>query len=211
MFNRLVIVGAGGHGKVIADIAIKIGYIDIVFIDDTAVGDCLGYPIVGTCEIIDRLDESRNDFVIAVGNNKIRRRIAEQHHRVNWVSLIHPSAQIGADVKIGAGTVIMANAVLNSCSTVGKHCIINTSSVIEHDNVLGDYVHISPKAALGGTVRIGDDTHIGIGAVVRNNITVCGDCTVGAGAVVIKDITESATYIGVPAKIMAIHKSNSRI
>lgn len=208
MFNRLVIVGAGGHGKVIADIAIKIGYTDIVFIDDNAIGDCLGYPIVGTCEIIESLNDNKNGFVIAVGNNKSRRRIAEQHN-VNWVSLIHPSAQIGADVKIGVGTVIMANTVLNPCSTVGKHCIINTSSVIEHDNVIGDYVHISPQVALGGTVRIGDGTHIGIGAVVRNNITVCNDCTVGAGAVVIKNITESAMYIGVPAKMMTIHKSNT--
>jgi len=207
MFNQLVIVGAGGHGKVIADIAIKIGYKDIVFIDDNAIGDCLGYPIVGTCEIIESLNENKNDFVIAVGDNKIRRRIAEQYN-VNWVSLIHPSAQIGADVKIGVGTVIMANAVLNPCSTVGKHCIINTSSVIEHDNIIGDYVHISPKVALGGKVRIGDGTHIGIGAVVRNNITVCDDCTVGAGAVVIKNITESAVYIGVPAKTMMINNSN---
>lgn len=207
MFNQLVIVGAGGHGKVIADIAMKIGYKDIVFVDDNAIGDCLGYPIVGTCEIIESLNEHKNDFVIAVGNNKIRRRIAEQYN-VNWVSLIHPSAQIGADVKIGVGTVIMANAVLNPCSTVGKHCIINTSSVIEHDNIIGDYVHISPKAALGGKVRIGDGTHIGIGAVVRNNITVCDDCTVGAGAVVIKNLTESAVYIGVPAKTMMINNSN---
>ena len=209
MNKRIVIVGAGGHGKVIADIAVKIGYADIVFVDDNAIGDCLGYPIVGTCDAMVVLNDCNTDFVIAVGNNNIRRRIAESYD-VNWVSLIHPSAQIGVDVKIGVGTVVMANAVINPCSTVGKHCIVNTSSVVEHDGVIGNYVHISPKSALGGTVKIGDCTHIGIGAVVRNNVSVCNDCVVGAGAVVIKDITESAVYIGIPAKIMAVNNSDHR-
>lgn len=209
MFNQLVIIGAGGHGKVIADIAIKTGYTDIVFIDDNAIGDCLGYPIVGTCEIIESLNENKNDFVIAVGDNKIRRRIAEQHN-VNWVSLIHPSAQIGEGVVLDKGTVVMAGAIINSRAKIGSHCIINSGAIIEHDNVIGNYVHISPRAALGGTVRIGDGTHIGIGAVVINNIYVCNDCIVGAGAVVIKNLTESAIYIGVPAKKMTINKSNQK-
>lgn len=199
MFNQLVIVGAGGHGKVIADIAIKTGYTDIVFIDDNAIGDCLGYPIVGTCEIIESLNENKNDFVIAVGNNKIRRRIAEQHN-VNWVSLIHPSAQIGADANIGKGTVVMAGAIINSCAKIGSHCIINSGAIIEHDNTIEDYVHVSPKAALGGTVYIGKGTHIGIGATVKNNVEICENCTIGAGAVVVKNIKESSTYIGIPAK-----------
>lgn len=199
MFNRLVIIGAGGHGKVIADLALKNGYTDIAFVDDNAVGECLGYPIIGTGETAEHLDDGKTDFVIAVGNNEVRKKIAELHN-VNWVSLVHPSAQIGTNVNIGIGTVVMAGAIINSCATVGKHCIINSCAVVEHDNMIEDYVHISPNAALGGTVRVGEKTHIGIGATVKNNIEICENCTIGAGAVVVKNIREPSTYIGIPAK-----------
>ena len=194
MYNRLVIVGAGGHGKVIADIAIKNGYQDISFVDE-----CINYSIIGRSSDLERLNDGKTDFVIAIGNNMTRKKIAESH-TVNWVTLIHPSAQIGANVSIEHGTVVMAGAVVNACASIGRHCIINTCAVVEHDNVLGDYVHISPNAALGGTVQIGECTHIGIAATVINNINICNNCRIGAGAVVVKDITESSTYIGIPAK-----------
>lgn len=200
MFNRLVIIGAGGHGKVIADIALKIGYTNIAFADDNAVGSCMNYPIICKSTNIELQNDGNTDFVIAVGDNAIRKRIAEEHN-VNWVTLIHPSAQIGADVKMGVGTVVMAGAVVNSCATIGEHCIINSSAVIEHENVIEDYVHISPRVALGGAVHVGKGTHIGIGASVKNNLEICENCTIGAGAVVVKNIKEPATYIGIPAKI----------
>lgn len=199
MFNRLLIIGAGGHGKVIADIAVKNKYSDIAFVDDNAVGHCLGYPIICKSSEMEQYNDGKTDFVIAVGNNEIRKRIAEQYD-VNWVSLIHPSAQIGANVKVGKGSVVMAGAIINSCAVVGEHCIINTGAVIEHDNVIENYVHISPKVALGGTVHIGERTHIGIGASVKNNIEICENCTIGAGAVVVKNISEPAVYIGIPAE-----------
>lgn len=199
MFNRLVILGAGGHGKVIVDIALKIGYTDIAFADDNVVGGCMNYPVICKCSDIELQNDGNTDFVIAVGDNEIRKRIAEQHN-VNWVTLIHPAAQVGVNVKIGAGTVVMACAVVNPCAMIGNHCIINTGVVIEHENVIEDYVHISPKVSLGGNVQIGKKTHIGIGATVINNIKICGDCIIGAGAVIIKDITESATYVGVPGE-----------
>ncbi len=199
MFNRLVIIGAGGHGKVISDIASKIGYTNIAFADDNADGFCLNYPIICKSSNIEMQNDGNTDFVIAVGDNAIRKRIAEEHN-VNWVTLIHPSAQIGADVKIGVGTVVMAGAVVNSCATIGEHCIINSSAVIEHENVIEDYVHISPRVALGGAVHVGKGTHIGIGASVKNNLEICENCTIGAGAVVVKNIREPAIYIGIPAK-----------
>lgn len=198
MYNRLVIVGAGGHGKVIADIALKNGYKDICFVDDNTIGECMGFPIIGKCCDLEWLSVGKTEFVIAVGDNETRKRIAESHD-VNWVTLIHPSAQIGANVSIEHGTVIMAGAVVNACASIGWHCIINTCAVVEHDNALDDYVHISPSASLGGTVHIGECTHIGIGATVINNINICSNCRIGAGAVVVKDITEKSTYIGVPA------------
>lgn len=196
MNNRLVIIGAGGHGKVIADNALKNGYTDICFVDDHAAGACMGFPIIGTSEDISNLNDGKTDFVIAVGSNEIRKRIA-QAHDVNWVTLIHPSAQIAVHVSIGKGTVVMAGAVINACASVGEHCIINTGAIVEHDNAIGDYVHLSPGVKLSGTVTVGACTWIGTGACVINNIDICGRCTIGAGAVVIRNVTEEGTYVGV--------------
>ena len=197
--NRLMIVGAGGHGRVIADIAVKNGYTDISFLDDNAVGTCVGFPVVGTCADIDRLNDGMTDFVIGIGNGAVRQQIAERYD-VNWTTLIHPSAQISLNASVDKGTVVMAGAVINACAIVGKQCVINTCAVVEHDNVIEDYVHISPSATLGGTVRIGKQTHIGIGATVINNIDICGGCVIGAGAVVVKDIQIAGTYVGVPVR-----------
>ena len=197
--NRLIIIGAGGHGKVIADAALKNGYTNICCVDDNATGDVMGFPIIGTTADVECLNDGNTDFVIGIGNNAIRKTIAEIHN-VNWVSIVHPSAQIGFDAEIGKGTVVMANAVVNVCAKVGEHCIINTGAIVEHDNVIENYAHISPNVALGGTVRIGSLTHVGIGATVKNNTEICSDCTIGAGAVVIKSIKEPGTYVGVPIR-----------
>ena len=197
--NRLVIVGAGGHGKVIADNALKNGYSDINFVDDHATGECMGFPIVGTCVEIDRLNDGKTDFVIGIGSNEIRKRIAERYD-VNWITLIHPSAQIAVNVSIGKGTVIMACAVINACTIIGEHCIINTGAIVEHDNQIGDYVHISPGAKLSGTVVVGARTWIGTGASVINNTDICEDVIVGVGAVVICDIRNKGTYVGLISK-----------
>lgn len=199
--NRLIIVGAGGHGKVIADNALKNGYLDIAFLDDYATGSCMAFPVVGTVAELQNFVDGKTDFIVAIGNNSVRKRIA-QVNDVPWATLIHPSAQIGAGVSIEKGTVVMAGAVINACSSVGRHCIVNTGAIVEHDNVIDNFVHISPRAVLGGTVRVGEQTHIGIGATVRNNICICENSTIGAGAVVVTDIVSPGIYMGIPAKEM---------
>lgn len=197
--NRLIIVGAGGHGKVIADIALKNGYDDICFVDDNIKGDVTGFLVVGKVADIERLNDGKTDFIIGIGNNAVRKSIAEKY-AVNWVSLIHPSAQLAFGSKIGNGTVVMANAVINACASVGRHCIVNSGAIVEHDNEIEDYVHLSPRVALGGTVRVGALTHIGIGATVSNNVRICENSVIGAGAVVVRNIERSGTYIGIPAR-----------
>lgn len=199
MNKRLIIIGAGGHGKVIADNALKNGYKDICFIDDHAKGEVIGFPVIGTSKDIESFNDDNTDFIIGVGSNDVRKKIAETYH-VNWVSIVHPSAQLAFNAEIGKGTVVMANAVINACAKVGEHCIINTAAIIEHDDVIEDYVHISPNAVLGGTVRVGANSHIGIGATVRNNIDICPDCTVGAGGVVVKNIRDRGVYVGIPTR-----------
>ena len=168
-------------------------------VDDNATGDVMGFPIIGTTADVECLNDGNTDFVIGIGNNAIRKTIAEIHN-VNWVSIVHPSAQIGFNAEIGKGTVVMANAVVNVCAKIGEHCIINTGAIVEHDNVIENYAHISPNVALGGTVRVGSLTHVGIGATVKNNTEICSGCTIGAGAVVVKNIIEPGTYVGVPIR-----------
>ena len=197
--NRLVIIGAGGHGKVIADIAIKCEYENINFVDDNLVDSCMGFPIIGTTSNLDNYDDGNTDFIIAIGNNETRKKIAEEYD-INWIKLIHPSAIISTNVEIGTGTVVMANAVINAETVIGNHCIINTGSIVEHDNKIGKFVHISPNVSLGGNVIVDDLTHVGIGKTVKNNIVIKKNIVIGAGAVVTKNVILKGTYIGIPAK-----------
>ncbi len=199
MFNKLVIIGAGGQGKVIADLALKIGYTDICFLDDKDTEKIFGIDVVGTIEDVEKFDNDTTDFVIAIGDNHTRKSVAERYN-LNYVNLIHPTAQIGKEVKMGVGNVVLSGAVINASVRIGNHCIINTLSIVEHDNILNDFVHISPRATLSGSVQIGEKTQICTSATIINNISVCSDVILGAGAVAIKDINESGTYVGVPAR-----------
>lgn len=193
--NSLVIIGASGHGKVIADIAVKIGYEEIVFLDDNEkLSECAGFPVIGKCCQADDID---GDKIIAIGNAKIREKIQSI---IKTVTLIHPDAIISRRVEIGEGSVVMAGAVINSDAVIGKGCIINTGASVDHDCVLGDFSHVSVGAHVAGTCHIGERTWIGAGATVSNNINICSDCMIGAGSVVIKDIDKLGTYVGVPAE-----------
>lgn len=203
MNKKVVIIGAGGHAKVIADIVIKSQDILLGFLDDNVeVGKKIicNYEILGKIEECLQLKEQENiEFVIAIGNNDIRKQISNKY-KLKYYTAIHPTAQIGLDVKIQEGTQVMANACINSSAKIGKHSIINTGAIIEHDNIIKDYVHISPNVSLGGTVKVGKNTHIGIGATVKNNIEICNNCIIGAGAVVVKNIVEAGSYVGIPAR-----------
>lgn len=200
MENKLIIIGASGHGKVVADLAMQCGWQIEGFLDDNPhLTEHFGFPVLGKT---DQIGKEACRYVIAIGSNEVRRQIAEEHGEVSYLSLVHSSAVLGHGSKIGMGTVVMAQAVLNADAKVGRHCIVNTGAIIEHDCLVGDYTHISPGAVLAGTVIVGRECHIGAGATVRNNISICGRVTVGAGAVVVKDITEPGVYMGVPAKKM---------
>lgn len=194
--KKLIIIGASGHGRVIADIAKLCGYSEIVFLDDDEnIKFCGKYPVAGTSGRVGDID---GDVVVAIGNLDIRQRISDGIDEKRLVSLVHPDAVIADDVVLDEGTVVMAGVVVNPGTWIGKGCIINTASSVDHDCRLGDYVHVAVGAHVAGNVSIGDKTWIGAGATVSNNIAICGDCIIGAGAVVIKDIGEAGTYIGVP-------------
>ena len=199
----LMIIGAGGHGRVIADIAQKLGvYETISFLDDGDAKETMGLPIVGKTSDVEKYVNTADIFV-AIGNSKVRGDFIERLLAMgaNVPTLIHPSTIIGVCVEIGVGTAIMAGAVINPCSKLGKGVILNTCSSIDHDCIIGDYCHIAVGVHVAGTVNLGEKVWLGAGATIKNNVNVCADCIIGAGAVVVKDITESGTYIGVPAKI----------
>lgn len=201
MSKQLVIIGASGHGKVIADIAEKLGYTDIVFLDDNkTVKTCGKHSVVGVSG--DAMRYSKYDFIVGIGNAEIRKRIQEKliAQGLRIAILVHPQAVVATDVSLGIGTVVMAGAIINPGSTLGKGCIINTAASVDHDNIISDYVHVSVGSHLAGAVSIGTGTWIGAGTVVNNNVSICENCMVGAGAVVVKNITEPDTYIGVPAR-----------
>ena len=196
--RRLAIIGASGHGKVVADIARRNGYKEIVFLDDDDnIHECGGYPVIGKSFEAGTIDA---DVIIGIGNAGVRKQMQESITDEKLVTLIHPDAVIAEDVVIGAGSVVMAGAVINPGVGIGKGCIINTCSSVDHDCDVGDYVHIAVGSHLCGTVSVGDGTWIGAGAIVSNNVSICPNCMIGAGAVVIKEIKESGTYVGVPAK-----------
>ena len=196
--KRIIIIGASGHGKVVADIAALNGYDDIVFLDNyPAVSTCAGYPVVG---LDTQAEEFEGDVFVAIGNAINRKRLMERYSDRHFPTLIHPSAVIAKSVVIGDGSVIMAGSVINPCAKIGQGCIVNTSSSIDHDCVLDNYCHVAVGAHLSGAVSVGEGSWIGAGATVSNNIIICGNCIIGAGAVVVKDIGEPGTYLGVPAR-----------
>lgn len=194
--NRLIIIGASGHGKVVADIAVLKGYKDIVFLDDKeCVKECAGWPVIGKSA-----EAPDGEVFVAIGNADTRKRLMKLYKDRVQPVLIHPSAVVAESVEVGAGSVVMAGAVLNPGARTGKGCIINTSSSVDHDCNIADYVHVSVGAHLCGKVELGEGTWIGAGAVVSNNLTICGGCMIGAGAVVIQNIVEPGTYVGVPVR-----------
>lgn len=198
MSEGIIILGAGGHAKVIADILLASGEPLAGFLDDHVKGPVLDRPVLGTLADIDTF-AGTHVFVMGIGDNQTRKKIGERC-AVRWHRAIHPAATIAKSASIGEGSVVMAGAIVNPCARIGRHSIINTAAVVEHDCVVSDYVHLSPGVRLSGKVEIGEGTWLGTSAAVVNNVSVCAGCTIGAGTVVVKDITVPGTYVGVPAK-----------
>ena len=196
----VVIIGAGGHARVIADIVRCRGDRLMGFLDDGVEAQQVdGIPVLGC--VNSYVNHPEAEFIIGIGNAAVRRKIAGQLEGVKWYTAIHPAAVVSEmNVRIGDGCAVMANAVINPGAVIGEHCIINTAAVVEHDNRIGEFAHIAVGAKLAGTVSVGADTWVGIGAVVSNNLEICGDCMSGACAVVVRSITEPGTYAGVPAR-----------
>lgn len=203
--DKLLIIGASGQGKVVADIAIKMNkWRDIAFLDDDQdIKSSMGLNVIG--KSLDALKYiGSHDIFIAIGCNSTRKNFQEilEKNGASIPVLIHPSSIIGYGVNIKPGTAVMGGSVINCCSEIGNGCIINTGVTIDHDCVIDDYVHLSPGVHLAGAVKVGKESWLGIGSAVINNITVSENCIIGAGAIVINNLTEPGTYVGIPARIL---------
>ena len=204
MVNKLALLGASGHGKVLADMAELLGWQHIDFYDDawpTLVNNG-PWPVVGnTTRLIQTLAEYQG-VVVAIGNNAIRlAKLTELTQQgATLISLVHPAAVVSRHASLGAGTVVMAGAVVNACARVGEGCIINTNASVDHDCTLAPGVHISPGANLAGGVSVGQGSWVGIGACVRQLVTLGQNTMVGAGSVVVAPVSDFQTVVGNPAK-----------
>lgn len=198
----LMIIGAGGHGRVVADMAKRAGtYTKIAFLDDGAPAAEFPYPCLGKSSDAEKFLNTY-DFVVAIGNCSVRKRIMEQLEQLgaSFATVIAPDAVISEDVTIGSGTVICPGVVVNTGATLGKGVVLNTCCSVDHDCRIGDYCHVAVGAHICGTVSVDPLCWVGAGATVINNVSLCPQCFIGAGAVVVKDLQTAGTYLGVPAK-----------
>lgn len=195
--TNLIIIGASGHGKVLAEIA-SLDNLKILFWDDDESRTINGYSVLKRSNTIP-LD---SDVIIGIGNNEIRAKIAHMYPQTNFKTLVHPKANLSKDVLIGHGSVFMAGSCINQGVSIGQHCIINTGAVVDHDCIIEDFVHIAPNATLAGNVRVSEGTFIGAGAVVIQGINIGKNVIIGAGTVVIKSIPDGATVVGNPGRII---------
>ena len=204
--SRVLILGAGGHGRVVAQVLRAAGREVAGFLDDAAAKtgtEVDGVRVLGTSEDAARLASSLGAAVIVgVGDNAQRgvRQGQLQADGLAIASVVDPSAVIAPGVGLGAGAVVMPGAVVNTGCTLGVGSVVNTSAVLDHDTELGDYAHASPGAITSGGVSVGAFAWLGAGAVVLPGVRIGEHAVVGAGAVVREDVAARTTVVGVPAR-----------
>ncbi len=200
----MIIYGASGHAKVVADILECAGVkIDYVVDDNQQIGTLLGYDVKRDCGHYD-------EAIVCIGNAAIRKAIVERLDVKHWRCAIHPKAVVSQYANIGEGTVVMAGAVINAGAQIGKHCIINTGATIDHDVVLRDYVHVAPGAHLSGSVLVGEGTWIGVGSCVKQGTRIGEWTLIGAGSVVVKDIPDNVKAFGCPCRAKNINDNKMK-
>lgn len=203
--SSLLILGAGGHGKVVADAALAGGgWQGTAFLDDRApaLREVLGLPVVGNMHSMLAWAGRFSHAVVAVGDARRRLELIDGLARAGFsiAVIVHPRAAVSTFASLAAGTVVMAGAVVNPDVFVGKGGIINTGACVDHDCTLGDGVHICPGVSLAGNVVVGDRTWVGIGSCAKQGVTIGCDVMVGAGATVISDVGDGLTVVGTPAR-----------
>jgi sugar O-acyltransferase (sialic acid O-acetyltransferase NeuD family) len=198
--SGVVVVGAGGHAKVVIATLHAVGHEVAAIVDNdvTRKGHrVLGVPVVGTLEVLQA--STFEAGVIAIGNNRVREELASAYP-LRWLTVVHPAALVHGSVQLGAGTVVFARAVIQPECIVGEHVIVNTSASVDHDCVIGDFAHIAPGVHLAGNVHVGKGSLLGIGSVAIPGTRIGEHVTIGAGSVLVREIQDGALVYGNPAR-----------
>lgn len=211
----LIVVGGGGHARVVIDTARSAGVFDLVGILDDhleAGRDAIdGVPVLGPITPEALRAHGAAQAVIAIGSNQARQSIAARLDGLAiWATIIHPRACVAPTAMVGEGAVVFANAVVQPCATIGRHAILNTASSVDHDSDIAAFVHIGPGAHLAGNVTVGEGTLFGIGSCAIPGCQIGCWSAVGAGAAVVRDIPAHVTAVGVPATVVSLHDSGPR-
>jgi UDP-perosamine 4-acetyltransferase len=209
MKSKIILIGTGGHAKVVADIIRTEGKYEIVgcTTNDTHLKVFGEYKVIGTDEHLSAiLQQGINKVFVALGDNKIRKKVTDKIHSIGFetITIIHPSAQVGKNVKIGTGTCLMAGSIINPDTEIGDGVIINTNTSVDHDCKIDNWVHIAPGSNLAGTICVGEGTMLGVGTIVIPGIIIGSWSMLGAGSVVVKDIPEKTKAYGVPARCIEV-------
>ena len=204
--EQVVVLGGGGHTKVILDIFRAAGRYQIAgcIVQDPAACSTLHVPILGDDSNLPAIYLSgvRHAFV-AVGDNRLRRRLTQRVAELGFqlANAVSPNAVLSPTVSVGTGVAIMAGVVINACTRLGNGCIINTGATVDHDCTIGNWAHVAPGTNLAGCVTVGEGVFLGVGSRAIPNVTIGEWTVVGAGAVVIRDLAPGVTAVGVPAKV----------
>lgn len=206
--EKLYIIGAGGHAKVVIDILEKQGRYEIIGVldDNPAMQGRIffGYQVLGSSSLLLSSENQGFSFLVAIGDNQSRQRISD--HLVATgralVNAVHPSAQISRNVTIGAGSVVMAGCVINADTVIGRNVIINSRASVDHDCIIEDAVHIAPGVTLCGDVKIGRGSLIGAGATIKPGIHIGANVVIGAGSVAVSNVPDGQVFVGCPAKLL---------
>jgi UDP-perosamine 4-acetyltransferase len=203
--RRAVVVGAGGHAKVVLEAMWAMGGFEIVgLVDpDPAAPSVLGMPVLGGDEKLEEMHtQGVTDAVVALGSNRTRERIGDKLHSLGYrlPPIVHPNAHVSPTARLGKGAVIMAGAVVGTLAEVGDYAIVNTGAVVDHDNRLGRAAHVAPGTTLAGNVIVGDRALVGAGAAARPGVRIGADAVVGAASAVVADVADGAVVGGAPAR-----------
>lgn len=201
--SKLLIVGAGGHGLVVAESAVASGHFqEVLFADDWVTTAKLGLRVLEGIEPTQDRAETYS-VIIAMGDNLVRRNlfVSWKSQDASFVSVIHPTSVVSASANIGEGCMLLPNVTINAQARIGDNSIINTGCVVEHNCDVGDSVHIAPNSTLAGCVTVGDGTLVGAGTTILPGITVGRNCVVGAGSVVTKPVEDNEVVLGNPARL----------
>jgi UDP-perosamine 4-acetyltransferase len=205
--GTVVVLGGGGHAKVLVSVIRKLPWTIAGYVDPRDVGPLLGVPYAGSDDVLPALLARYPGCAAAMGIGKVdatadRARIQAAAVALGYAfpAFVSPDAVVNGEVELGAGTAVFDGAIVNPGVLTGPICIVNTNAIVEHDCRFGTNVHIAPGATVSGGVRIGDHTFVGAGAVVIHGVQIVAGCLIGAGAVVTNDLTEPGTYVGAPAR-----------